>query len=340
MYLADRHLRALLPEIAVSVEEGAEPFDPGVQVQPASLDFRLSQIFWRPRKRFPIDLRRARLLELQPRRYYKQVRLGVGETITLKPRELLLGRTLEEFAVPNGYVADLTGRSSFARMGLMVTATGGFINPGWRGRMPLQLVNHGPNPIRLVAGLPICQVRYIKLTELAERPYGHAELQSKYLNDDGGPSYWWRDKRIKALHVQLSERVVDQSIQGDIERAIGVREPEVIERLERFVSRLKVHDLQNADEVLEQFAKAEDRRRTLRRWAINVSRASFTVGISASLWVANKLPPILWWHWTVWIAAVVTAALSIYAFRTEIGDHFGAAELRQGVKNGGRLTTG
>jgi deoxycytidine triphosphate deaminase len=340
MYLADRQLRDLLGEINVSVEDGADAFDPGVQVQPASLDLRLSHVFWRPQRRFALDLRRARLLEIQPRRYYKRSQLAFGETITLKPRELLLGRTLEEFAVPNGYAAELTGRSSFARMGLMVSATGGFINPGWRGRMPLQLVNHGPNAIRLVPGLPICQVRFVKLTDFADRPYGHEDLQSKYVNDDGGPSYWWRDKRIRALHQRLSERVVEQHIQHEIEQTVGSREPEVIERLEKLVSRMRVHDLQNADCVLEQFAQSEDRRRAFRRWAIGLSRASFTVGITASLWVANKLPPTHWWHWAVWGGALVTVALSVYAFRTEVGDHLGTGELRECLEKTGHLATG
>jgi hypothetical protein len=254
--------------------------------------------------------------------------LSFGETITIRPRELLLGRTLEEFTVPNGYAAQLTGRSSFARLGLQVTASGGFINPGWRGRMPLQLTNLSPNPIRLVPGLPICQVHFVRLTDLPEKPYGHPDLDSKYMQDDGGPSYWWRDKRIKALHERLSERLVEARIQHQVERLMGDREPEVIERFERFVAALRVHELQSADSLLEQFAETEDRRRTFRRWAINLSRGSFTVGISASLWVANKLPPLHWWHWAVWGAALVSIAVSLYAFRTEVGEHFGHSELR------------
>jgi deoxycytidine triphosphate deaminase len=321
MYLADRDLAVILDQINVAIEDGAEPFDPETQIQPASLDLRLGHVFWRPKRRMTVDLRRSRLLEIQPRRYYGRIRLAFGETITVRPREMLLGRTLEEFSVPNGYAAELTGRSSFARLGLMVSATGGFINPGWRGRMPLQLVNHGPNPVRLVAGLPICQVRYVKLTSLADRPYGHEALQSKYVNDDGGPSYWWRDKRIRSLHERLSERVVEQRIQQEIERTVGSREPEVIERLEKLVGRMRVDDLQNAQDVLERFAKSEDRRRTLRRWAINLSRGSFTLGISSSLWVLNKVPPVQWWHWAVWGGALASLALSVYALRTEVGDH-------------------
>jgi deoxycytidine triphosphate deaminase len=273
------------------------------------------------------------LLEIQPRRYYKRTRLGLGETITIRPSELLLGRTLEEFEIPNGYAAELTGRSSFARLGLMVNATGGFINPGWRGRMPLQLVNFSPNPIRLVPSLPICQVRFVKLTDLAEKPYGHPDLQSKYLNDDGGPSYWWRDKRIKKLHAVLSEKLVEERIQHELERSIGPWEPEVIERLEHLVAHIRVDEMQSVESVLERFAEKEDLRRTFRQWAINVSRASFTVGIAASLWVANKLPPARWWHWTTWGVGLVLFALSIYAFRTEVGVHFGLKELRECRRN-------
>lgn len=255
MYLSDTHLRELLPQMRFECEEGTQPFDVDAQVQPSSIDLRLSPLFWRPLKRFTIDLRRSRLLEIHPRRYYRRVTLGVGETILLKPFELLQGRTLEAFSVPNGYAAELTGRSGFARLGLQVTAAGGYINPGWRGRMPLQLVNFGPNPIRLVPGLPICQIRVIRLTAAAERPYGHEALQSSYVDDDGGPSYWWRDKRIKQFHELLAERTVEERIQRTLYAAVGPREPEVIERLEKRVSRMRVDQLHNAEHILEAFSQ-------------------------------------------------------------------------------------
>lgn len=335
MYLCDKDLRELLPEINVRTEEGADPFQPDEQIQPASVDLRLSAVFWRPLRRFTIDLRRPRLLEVSPRRYYRKVVLDRGETIVIRPSELLLGRTLEQFSVPNGCAAELIGRSSFARLGLMVSATGGFINPGWRGRMPLQLVNLSPNPIKLVAGLPICQVRFVRLTALAQRPYGDPALQSIYLDDDGGPSYWWRDKRIKKLHELLAERLVEERIQRQLYAAIGSREPEVIERLEKHVARTRVAEVDNADALLEEFAAKEERRRSLRRWAVNLSRGSFTIGITASLFVANKLPPLQWWHVATWLAALCLIALSVYAFRTEVGEHFGSAELRGSRKSDG-----
>lgn len=328
MYVCDKHLRDILPQINFREEDGAEPFQPDEQVQPASIDLRLSAVFWKPIRRFAIDLRRPRLLEVQPRRYYRKVILRPGETIVIGPRQLLLGRTAEEFFMPNNYAGELVGRSSFARIGLMVSASGGYINPGWRGRMPLQLVNFSPNPIRIVAGLPICQIRFVQLTAPAERPYGHPALGSIYLDDDGGPSYWWRDKRIKRLHELLAERAVDLRIQRHLDSVIGPREPEVIERLEAYVARTRVAEMANAETLLDDFSHREERRRSIRRWAINLARGSFTLGITGSLFVANKLPPIQWWHWAVWVSALGLISLSVYAFRTEVGDHFGLTERR------------
>jgi deoxycytidine triphosphate deaminase len=327
MYLCDRDIRELLGDLGFQAEEGAQAFNPVDQVQPASVDLRLSCVFWRPLKRFTLDLRRSKLLEIQPRRYYRRTEVKQGETISIAPGELLLGRTLEEFTIPNGYAAELTGRSSFSRLGLMVTVSGGFINPGWRGRMPIQLVNFSPNSIRLVAGIPICQIRIVRLTDNADRSYGLPELNSKYMNDDGGPSYWWRDKRIKELHNVLAERDVEAKIQESLDQVIGIMEPEIVERLERFVGRLRVEDLQNADTVLDRFAEKEDRRRVVRRWTINLCRASFTLGITLSLWIANKTP-IRWWHYAVWTFAAALFGISVYAARTEVGEHLGAKELR------------
>jgi len=237
----------------------------------------------------------------------------------------LLGRTLEEFTIPNGYAAELVGRSSFARLGLMVTVTGGFINPGWRGRMPLQMVNFSPNSIRLISGIPICQIRIVRLTDKAERTYGLLELNSKYMNDDGGPSYWWRDKRIKELHKVLAEKDVAVSVQERLGQVIGKTEPEIVERLEKFVGSLRIEELQNADTTLDNFAKSEDRRRTFRQWFIHVGRALFTAGIPISLWAWNKLP-IQWWHYMIWSGSLALFFISGYAYWTEVGEHFGAKE--------------
>jgi deoxycytidine triphosphate deaminase len=324
--LSDKDIRALLVALDFAASHGDEPFRAAEQIQPCSVDLRLDNVFWLPRWRNAIDLRRARLLEIEPRRYYKKVVLKRGEHLTLRPRQLILARIYEEFTLPPGYSGDIIARSSFARMGLMINCSGGFINPGWRGHMPLQLVNFNSSAIRVFPFLPICQLRLFKLISPSERVYGETEIQSKYMSDDGGPSYWWRDKRIERLHKALGEVHVAFDIQERLLHRINTQEPELIERLERHLDRLNVSQLASADFILESFAKQEDKRRFLRMLTIKALRAAFPLFLT--IVVANVFNQ----PWSVWHSAFVTAAcltlpISVYAFRAEVGEHFGRKEL-------------
>lgn len=329
MYLSDHDIKELLPELDIKVQDGFPAFDVDAQIATCSIDLRLGSSFWRPQTRKnALDLRRAQLFEVQPSRYYRRESLQEGQMIVIKPGQLLLGRTLEQFTVPNGYLFDLTGRSSFARLGLMVNVTGGHINPGWRGHMTLQLVNTGPTAIRITPGLPICQARIARLSTNVDRPYGTASLGSLYTEDDGGPSYWWRDKRVKALHERLAKKSVESKIVADMNALLVDQEPEVVERLECYVDRAPSHMLTTSNEILEAFSVREGRRKLFRTWAINLSRSLFTVTISTSLWLYAQSPRQVW-HFGIWAASLLFLLVSIYAFRTEVGDHFDGKVLRR-----------
>lgn len=329
MYLSDRDLKRLLPKLDIRVERGFPAFDPEAQIATCSIDLRLGSSFWRPRKRkIALDLRKPRLFEVQPSRYYRRESLAEGQVIVIKPGQLLLAQTLEQFTVPNGHMFDLTGRSSFARLGLMVNVTGGHINPGWRGHMTLQLVNTSPTAIRVTPGLPICQARVAHLSSDVDRPYGTVSLGSLYTDDDGGPSYWWRDKRVKALHDRLYQKSVESKALTKINKLLVDQEPEVVERLEKYVDKAPAYVLCNSDEFIETFATREGRRRLIRTWSINLSRGLFTVTISASLWLYTQSPRQNW-HYALWSASFLFLVASIYAFSVEVGDHFDAKALRK-----------
>jgi len=327
MVLSDNELRGLLPELQIQVPHGFEPFSSADQIKPASLDIRLGEQFWEPKRQFQLDLRRSELLEIEPRRYYRRRVLRASETITLRPGAMLLARTLERFAVPIGCSADITGRSSFARLGLAVTATGNFINPGWHGHMPLQLINNGRTTLKLVPGMPICQVRFFRLTSPAATPYGSTELGSLYIDDDGGPSYWWRDKRIAKLQSLLGSTNVALAVQSRIFEIVGRQEPEVLERIERAVARSRMADLDNADSLLEQFAQREDRRRWFRQTLLRMTQGIFTVGFA--LLILSSRADMSSWRPYLWIAAVLTFVVSVFAFGRDVGDHLGQRELRK-----------
>jgi deoxycytidine triphosphate deaminase len=73
-----------------------------------------------------------------------------------------------------------THNSSLGRLGLIVHATAGFIDPGWKGTLTLELNNLTRVPIKLYPGLLIAQLSFMGLDKPAERPYGSAELGSHY----------------------------------------------------------------------------------------------------------------------------------------------------------------
>lgn len=336
MYLSDHELTALLDEIRFETDEQKYPFVREDQLQPCSIDLRLDPTFWIQRSRRPIDLRRSKLLELAPRRYWRRITLGEGESITLKPREMVLGRTLETFSIPPECAGKLEGRSSFNRMGLTIHCSGDFINPGWRGKMPLQLINFSESSITLFPRIPICQLILIRLSSRPTHLYGERQLSSKYMDDDGGPSYWWRDRRIEQLQQALGEHDVTERIQNQILQLLGPQDPELVERFERMIRQLPKAKFTHADQILESFAKQED----------NASfRARLSRGIQvglAPLLVATSIGSLFsqpfgwqrygWLHYTLWILTAISIPVSLLGYKRELGEYFGVKQLRAVAK--------
>ncbi|MDQ1436466.1 MAG: dCTP deaminase [Acidimicrobiaceae bacterium] len=182
-----------------------------------------------------------------------------GEKLTLKPGEMILGRISESFSLPADCAGAIEGRSSYARLGLSVHASGGFINPGWRGHMPLTLVNHSANTIRIPVGTPLCQLMIIGLSGPAEADYA-ARTDRKYPNDTGGPSYWWRDKLFREIREAVAKTNLPANVFDELDELVGNWDDEqILERLERFISEASHGTFGNADELLDGFSKAEDR---------------------------------------------------------------------------------
>ena len=202
-------------------------------------------------------------------------------------------RIYERFCVPAGYAGKIEGRSSFARLGLSVHCTGDFINPGWEGFMPLQLCNFGPYPIKLAPYFPVCQLMIVRLSSASTRPYGHEDLASKYQNDDGGPSLWWRDERVQALQGRLGQTNFAEAICQDLVAAIRWQSPEVVERFRRDVDRSRVQSVQSADQVLDDFARRERRRRLLDTVALGGPAAWLAVALTLVLLPFGLLQVVL-----------------------------------------------
>jgi len=334
MYLADRDIKALSGELNLQGPNPDHPFDPDSQIQPCSIDLRISNVFWRPSRRrrlwrrllpwreVTIDLRRSSVHDLDPLRDWRQIELREGESLIVRPGETIMGRIYERFQMPIGCAGKIEGRSSFARLGLSIHCTGDFINPGWQGFMPLQLSNHGPYPLRIAPYFSICQLMLVRLSSEPDRSYGDAELRSKYVNDDGGPSLWWRDGRVEQLQERLGQFNATEAIRQRIVNTVRFESPEVIERFQRRIDRGRVGKIENADQVLDEFARAEDRRRLCDR-GVRALPLLFGSGVVASVFAAFGV-------WTIVLAVLTFASLggALAAYLRDDHGYLGKSELR------------
>ncbi len=107
------------------------------------------------------------------------------EPFILQPHTFCLGGTIEEVRLPEDIVARVDGKSSLGRLGLLVHATAGYVDPGWTGRLTLELSNQSAMPIALYYGMRIAQISFFTLTTPVERPYGSPGLGSKYQGQTG-----------------------------------------------------------------------------------------------------------------------------------------------------------
>ena len=171
MVLSDRTIKEELDKGRIVID----PLDKD-DIQPASVDLRLDSKI---------------LVFSNSRRPHIDVKLGLDDLtqvvemeedvpFILHPGEFVLGSTLEYIELPDDLVARLEGKSSLGRIGLVIHSTAGFVDPGWKGHLTLELSNLARLPITLYYGMKIGQISYLRLTTPADRTYGSEGLGSKY----------------------------------------------------------------------------------------------------------------------------------------------------------------
>lgn len=170
--LSDGTIRRMVDDGRIVIK----PWDADL-VQPASVDLRLGDSFrvFHNHRVTTIDLR-----EGPPEGLTEEVHATREHGFVIHPGEFCLGRTEEWVELPDDVVARIEGKSSLGRLGLIVHATAGFIDPGWKGTLTLELNNLTRVPIRLYPGLLIAQLSFMALDAPAQRPYGSQELGSHY----------------------------------------------------------------------------------------------------------------------------------------------------------------
>jgi dCTP deaminase len=113
-----------------------------------------------------------------------EIVLTDDEAFFLHPGELALAITLESVTLPADIVGWLDGRSSLARLGLMVHVTAHRIDPGWSGNIVLEFYNSGRLPLALRPNMKIGALNFETMTGEAARPY-NKRVDAKYQQQTG-----------------------------------------------------------------------------------------------------------------------------------------------------------
>jgi len=133
-------------------------------LQPASYDISLGSEFriLKNNQKAYLDIKEnfSEFMEL--------IKIPKGKPLIIHPGEFLLGTTVERFKLPSYLVAQLMGRSSVGRLGIIIHATAGFIDPGFEGQLTLEMANVANIPISLYTGMKIGQVSFMCLTSSAK----------------------------------------------------------------------------------------------------------------------------------------------------------------------------
>jgi dCTP deaminase len=113
-----------------------------------------------------------------------EIVIAPDQAFFLHPGELALAMTHESITLPSDLVGWLDGRSSLARLGLMVHVTAHRIDPGWSGNIVLEFYNSGKLPLALKPNMKIGALSFETMTGAAAQPYT-ARKDAKYKNQDG-----------------------------------------------------------------------------------------------------------------------------------------------------------
>lgn len=156
MILSDKTILKMLGEGTLKIS----PLDDH-QVQPASVDVRLGDTF------SVVEDSPTGMITMDQEITYKTIKT---DTYVILPGQFVLATTKEYFELPDDLTAFVEGRSSLGRMGLFIQ-NAGWVDPGFKGEITLELFNANRCAIELKAGRRVGQLVFAQMDDVALNPY-------------------------------------------------------------------------------------------------------------------------------------------------------------------------
>ncbi|WP_019029085.1 dCTP deaminase [Colwellia piezophila] len=184
MRLSDKDIEQCLDEGKIIIEPKPETS----MISGVSVDIRLGNEFrvFQDHTAPYIDLSapKAEVQKAMNAIMSDEIYIADGDAFFLHPGELALAVTYESVTLPDNIVGWLDGRSSLARLGLMVHATAHRIDPGWSGQIVLEFFNSGKLPLALRPKMKIAALNFETMSSSADRPY-NKRSDAKYKDQKG-----------------------------------------------------------------------------------------------------------------------------------------------------------
>lgn len=188
MILSDVEIRKAIKEGLIIIE----PEPKSEQFSTSAVDLTLGEQIFEPKAPNELDEEPTGIeiivdtlkIDIQTliRRYSKPLQADRDGSFILHPSQFVLSTTNERIELPNDIAARVEGRSTLARLGLLVHFTAPTIQAGFRGRIVLEMCNFGKYPLRLhPKKLAICQLIFERLGE----PASMGEPPTDFMNQKG-----------------------------------------------------------------------------------------------------------------------------------------------------------
>jgi dCTP deaminase len=93
-------------------------------------------------------------------KHYQEVMAAEDGRLIIPPNGFVLGHTVEYFRIPRDIVVVCLGKSTYARLGLVVNVTP--LEPEWEGQVVIEISNTTNRPVAIHAGEGIAQFLFMK----------------------------------------------------------------------------------------------------------------------------------------------------------------------------------
>lgn len=189
MVLSDKDLKIALKAGKIKIKPAP---DLKIQLGSCSIDLKLGntfRVFEHSRHPYIDPFKKSISDEVT-----REIKIKNKEPFIIQPGDFVLATTIEYVEISDNLLGRLEGRSSIGRLGIVIHSTASTIDPGWKGRITLELANMGKMPVALYVDMRICSISFEQLSSPADVPY-YKKKSAKYVGQKGpGESKISREK--------------------------------------------------------------------------------------------------------------------------------------------------